>query len=256
MHTDFTFRTLAIMLLSGLLLTACGGGSGGSGDGSTQTTTKVTIDGFYAGQTSSGESVTGVILPDNSYFLLYSAVNDPASFAGAIFGQGTSQNGSFSSAGAHDIKLDGSAQNITLSASLDSKKTFNGTLAYPNNTSATFTTSYHAGGDSAPTLAALAGVYTGTIAIPGDAEPLTLTVASDGTMSAPLLCECNLSAIAQPSGTSNTYRVMIEFAGGTHILSGQHVDGTAYLDVDGKHLYLIGLTNSSQQPVIYVGTRP
>ncbi len=191
------------------------GGGGGLGDGSTQTTTKVTIDGFYAGQTDSGESVTGVILPDNSYFLLYSAANDPAVFAGAIFGQGTSQNGSFSSASAHDIKLDGHAQNVTLSASLDPKKSFNGTLAYPNNTSATFTSSYHAGGDSLPTLAALAGVYTGTIAIPGNAEPLTLTVASDGSMNGPLLCDCNLSAVAQPSGTSNTYSVMIDFAGGT-----------------------------------------
>ncbi len=32
--------------------------------------------------------------------------------------------------------------------------------------------------------------------------------------------------------------------------------GTAYLGVDGKHLYLIGVTDNSQQPVIYVGTRP
>lgn len=275
MRSYSAFRTLGAAMLASIALAACGGGGGGSGGsgGADATSPAIvtppavtpavtppvipaaaTVDGFYDGKNSRDQSVTSVILSDNSFFLLYSVANDPNTFSGAVYGSGTSQNGSFS-ASAHDIKLDGSVQTVTLSASYDPKKTFNGSLAYADNSSATFTTNYNPAYETTPTLAALAGVYTGTIAATGLHEALTLTVDSDGKMSGPLLCDCNVSALAQPLQTGNAYRVKIDFKGGTNPLSNQVFSGTAYLDTVAKRLVLIGVLESDQKPAIYVGTR-
>ncbi|MGB6054206.1 MAG: hypothetical protein WBG17_03100 [Burkholderiaceae bacterium] len=260
-HPHSSLKALALALLASLALAACGGGGSGtqtagdSGDPPPSVAEPVaTIDGFYEGRTSLDQSVTGVILSDNSFFLLYSQPNDPATLTGAVFGSGDARNGSFSST-AQDIRLDGSVQAASLSASYEPKKSFDGTLSYADNSSATFTASYNPAYETTPTLAALAGVYHGTIATPGRHEDLTLTVDSEGNMSGPLLCGCNVSALAAPLETGNAYRVKIEFTGGDHPLSNQVFAGIAYLDAARGRLVLIGRLQADQAPAIYAGKR-
>ena len=265
-HSHARLKALALALLASLALAACGGGGGSSGQtagDSSQPTPPVvppvvqptaTVDGFYDGSDSRGQSITGVILSDHSFFLLYSQPDDPATLAGAVFGNGDARNGSFS-ANAQDIRLDGSVQAVGLSASYQPKQTFDGMLSYADNSSASFSTRYNPAYESTPTLAALAGVYHGTIATPGEHEDLTLTVDADGNMSGPLLCGCNVSAVAAPLDTGNAYRVRIEFTGGDHPLSDQVFDGTAYLDATSRRLVLIGRIESDQAPAIYAGSR-
>lgn len=282
MRNDNRFKLLATMILSSFMLAACGGGGGGGSAGgsdtaatatSTTTTTATTtptapttptvvaapsVDGFYDGMGGKDQTqtVTSVILTDNSYFQLYSKPGDPNTFSNAVFGIGTSLNGSFSSADSSDITLSGTVQGpVNLSASYTPKKTFNGTLTYPDNSTISFTTAYNAAYEGTPTLAALAGTYSGTIATADLSEALTLTVTSDGKISGPLLCECNVSALAQPLATGNAYSVLIKFNGGDHVLSGQSLTGTAYLDTASKRLFLIGLMDDSKKPVIYVGAQ-
>jgi hypothetical protein len=269
MHDFIHFKMFGTAILSSLLLAACGGG-GGSGSGNTLAASPApavstpSVDGFYSGQTDKSETVTGVILADNSYFLLYSKPNQPASLSGVVFGNGTAPSGSFSSSASTDIRLNDTAipptittPSVTLSASYAPKKSFNGTLSYPDNSVTAFTSNYNDAYATPPTLASLAGVYTGTLASAGLWESLTLTVQPDGTMSGPLLCDCNVSAIVQPLSAGNAYSVKIKFNDGTHLLSGQTLSGTAYLDTANKRLVLFGnLGGTSLQPAIYFGTRP
>lgn len=254
-------KIFATALFSAFALAACGGGSssGDTGsnngsDGSTAApTTPLTLDGFYDGSTSSGQTVTGAVLADNSFFLLYSAPNDPNTILGAAFGPGTSLNGSFSS-NAEDIKLDGTTQSVVLSASYEPKNSFNGSLAYPANT-VTFTTKYNPAYETVPALAALAGTYTGTISTAVKHETLTLTVDSAGNMTGPLLCDCNVSAVAKPLATGNAYSVLIKFSGGDAPLSSRSFTGTAYLDTATNRLILIGSLDGDNAAAIYVGKR-
>lgn len=257
-------RTLGAAVLSGLLLAACGGGGGNTSASSTSpVATAPAVDGFYSGQTDKGEAVTGVILADNSYFMLYSKPNLPTSLSGVVFGAGTVQSGSFSSAASTDIRLNDTATpptiatpSVTLSASYEPKKTFNGTLSYPDNSVTAFTSAYNDAYTTPPTLASWQGTYTGTIASAGQWESLTLTVAADGTMSGPLLCDCNVSAVARPLSAGNAYGINIKFNGGNHLLSGLTLTGTAYLDTVNKRLVLFGnLDGANPRPAIYFGTK-
>lgn len=268
MRSHHCFRMIGTAILSSFVLVACGGGggadSGSSGSTSATTTTTTTppvvaapsVDGFYDGQSDKGQTVTSVILSDNSYFQLYSKPGAPNTFSDAVLGIGTSLNGSFSSANSTDITLNGTVKApVNLSASYTPKKTFNGTLTYPDNSTITFTTTYNAAYQGTPTLTALTGTYTGTIATANLSETLTLTVTSDGKISGPLLCDCNVSALVQPLTTGNAFSVVIKFNGGQHALSGQSLTGTAYLDAATNRLFLIGLLDGSNAPVIYVGSR-
>jgi hypothetical protein len=269
MRNFIGFRGFGSVILSSLLLVACGGG--GNGGGTTTLATSAapvastpSVDGFYSGQTDKSETVTGVILANNSYFMLYSKPNQPATLSGVVFGAGSASSGSFSSSASTDIRLNDTATppaittpSVTLSASYEPKKTFNGTLSYPDNSVTAFTSNYNDAYATLPTLASLAGVYTGIIASAGLWESLTLTVATDGTMSGPLLCDCNVSAIAQPLSAGNAYSIHIKFNGGNHLLSGLTLSGTAYLDTVNKRLVLFGnLDGATPQPTIYFGTRP
>lgn len=216
-------RMFAVALFSAFALAGCGGGGSGNGSGDNiatpntppvSSTTPLTRDGFYDGSTNSSQTVTGVVLADNFFFLLYSQPNAPNTILGAAFGAGNSLNGSFSSH-AQNIKLDGTTQSVTLTASYDPKKTFNGSLTYPDTT-VSFTTNYNSAYETTPTLAVLAGEYTGTISTALKHEALTLTVDNAGHMPGPLLCDCNVSAVAEPLTTGNAYSVMINSAVAMH----------------------------------------
>jgi hypothetical protein len=206
--------------------------------------------------TSANRSVTAIILADNSYYFMYSKPSDPGSLDGVAFGSGTLSNGVFSSNNVKEINLNGTVSSGTLLANYDSKKTFNGTLTYLDNTVVTFSSTYGNAYSSAPTLAELAGVYTGTLAAEGVSESgITLTITADGAMSGTISCGCKIAAVITPLASGNGYGVRLTFNGGDHPLHDQTFTGSAYFDAATKRLLVAGLLDATKAPAIFVGAR-
>lgn len=268
-------QMIGAVTLSSTILAGCGGGGDPSALSSTTpvatsspTSTPApepvpvvvpiaTVDGVYNGTTSANRSITALILADNSYYFMYSKPNDSTSFDGVAFGSGTSSNGIFSSSDFKDINLDGTVSSGTLSATYDPKQTFTGTLTYADNTTATFSSAYNNVYTTAPTLTALAGAYTGTLAAEGLSESgITLTIMADGTMSGQISCGCKITATITPLASGNAYGVRLAFTGGDHPLHDQTFTGSAYFDAASKRLLLIGLLDATKAPAIFVGLKP
>lgn len=249
-------RYLAILLA--LTLSACGGGGGGGSTPAASTASAQTAEGLWSGTTSTSRTITGVVLDTGTYWILYSSSNNSATIAGVIEGTGTSLNGSFSSSDAKDFNLEGlGVNNATVSASYTAKQTLNGSVTYPSlNQSSTFTSSYNTAYDQTPSLATLAGTYTGSAAVIGGSESATVTVAASGAVSGSGASGCQFTGSATPHAHGNVYDLTITFAGGVCANGTSTVTGIGYFNSATKMLYSAALNSARSNGFIFVGTKP
>lgn len=265
-------RLLAVAAISAFMLAACGGGSSGAITAQqtavappappvvTSSIPNSTISGVFNGQTDSSQPITALLQEDGSYFIVYS---DAAAHAvtGAIVGTGTLTNGSFSSSNGLDLNLIASTaqtpQAVTLSASYTQQQSFNGSWSYTSgNKTATFTSVYSNPYATLPSIAALAGTYTGTIATKDLSEGnIILTIAPDGTLSGQLSCGCKINATLTPRADGMAYVATLSMVGGDHLLSDKTVAGNVYLDTVNNRLYIVGNIVGTTENTIFVGTR-
>jgi len=251
-------------------LAACGGGGGGDGGSTTtaagtptspSTTTTaatVTAEGLYVGSTSTGRTVTGLVLDDGSSYVIYTAQNNPAVIAGAVVGNGTSSNGSFTSTNARDINLDGIGfQSATVSGSYRQNTSLTGTVTYPAlGQSITFSANYDPAYLNTPTLAAVAGTYSGRVGLPSGTESATLTVSSAGVISGRGSSGCVVSGSITPKAKGNAYTTSVTFGGSPCLLANATVTGAAYFDASTKRLYAVSLNSSRTTGMIFAGSKP
>lgn len=248
-------------------LAACGGGGS---DSSTTTTTAtattpttataavVTAEGLYVGSTSTGRTTTGIVLDDGTYYVIYSAQNNPSLIAGAVVGTGTSSNGSFSSTSARDINLEGlGLLSGSLSASYTQQKSLNGSINYPSlNQTVTFTGAYDSAFQTTPTLAAVAGTYTGRVGHPRGNEAASVTVSSMGAISGRGASGCVVSGSLTPRAKGNVYTTSVTFGGSPCLLPNATLTGASYFDAATKRLYAVGMTSARDNGMIFAGAKP
>lgn len=251
-------------------LTACGGGGS---DSSTATTTAtattptttttttaavVTAEGLYVGSTSTGRTATGLVLDDGTFYVIYSAQNNPLLIAGAVVGTGTSSNGSFSSTSAKDINLEGlGLLSGSLSASYTQQKSLNGSVSYPSlNQTVTFTGAYDSAFQTTPTLAAVAGTYTGRVGHPRGNEAASVMVSSTGAISGRGSSGCLVSGSLTPRSKGNVYTTSVTFGGSPCLLPNTTLTGASYFDAATKRLYAVGMTSVRDNGMIFAGAKP
>lgn len=217
-----------------------------------------TAEGLYTGIGSTGRAGTGIIFDDGSYYFLYSAQNNPSIIAGAVVGFGTSSNGSFASTNARDINLEGlGLLSGTVSGSYAYKKSFSGFATYPAlNQTVTVTGSYSAEYEVTPTLAAVAGTYSGRVGHPRGAESATITVTSSGAISGRGSSGCVVTGNLTPRVKGNAYTTRITFGGAPCLLPGATLTGASYFDRTTKRLYAVGLTSARDNGMIFAGSKP
>lgn len=217
-----------------------------------------TAEGLYIGIGSTGRAGTGIILDDGSYYFLYSAQNNPSIIAGAVVGSGTSSNGSFTSNNARDINLEGlGLLSGTVSGSYVYKRSFSGFASYPAlNQTVTVTGSYSADYELIPTLAAVAGTYSGRVGHPRGAESATITVSSSGAISGRGSSGCVVTGSLTPRAKGNAYTTRITFGGAPCLLPGATLTGGSYFDRTTKRLYAVGMTSTRDNGMIFAGTKP
>ena len=92
---------------SGFAPAACGGGYHESDVSPLPQSTATSAEGRWTGTTRTGRTVTGLVLEDGSYWLFYTARDNPHILAGLVHGTGTSHSGSFGSSTTRDFNLEG-----------------------------------------------------------------------------------------------------------------------------------------------------
>ena len=118
---------------SGFAPAACGGGYREGDVSSPPQPTATSAEGRWTGTTSTGRAVAGLVLEDGSYWLFYTASDNPNVLAGLVQGTGTSHSGSFGSSNSRDFHVEGvGIRAATMSGSYVPNKSFHGTIAYFN----------------------------------------------------------------------------------------------------------------------------
>lgn len=247
---------LAILSATALALAACGGDDGGT---TTTTQSAETAEGLWVGTTDSNRAISGLVLDDGTYYVLYSAIGNPSLIAGVVQGHGTSNNGNFTSTDARDFNLEGlGVLDATVSASYMVRQSFNGNVMYTSGGTTAFTSAYDSQYDLTPSLATLAGTYTGTVALSQGYEAATVTVGSNGAVSGVGTSGCTLTGNASPRASGNVYNLTITFGGAPCYFAGQTFTGIAYYDsdVNDKRLYAAAPNAARTDGVLFVGVKP
>lgn len=242
-------------------LTACGGGGGDSSSTPAPQVAAATAgaEGLWKGTTSNGRTISGIVLDDGTYWVLYSHRTNSNFIGGAIQGTGTSTNGSFTSTNPLDFNLEGGGIiTASLTATYTQKQVFNGSIAYPAvpNSTVTFTSTYSNDYDSTPSLATIVGTYSGSAAVAGGVESATVTVNASGAVSSVGASGCTATGIVAPRVKGNVYNLSVTFGGAPCSNANSTVTGIGYFDATSKRIYALGLNSARSNGFVFVGTKP
>lgn len=239
-----------------LTMGGCGSGSE-SNPAATPAATPTSAEGLWSGTTNTNRTIAGVILDDGTYYVLYSVTANPNLIAGVVQGNGTSSNGSFTSANARDFNLEGlGVLSATISGSYTARQALSGTITYGGAGSSTFTSTFSPAYDTTPSLAILAGTYTGQAGSSAGVQSAALTIASNGVFSGVEASGCSFTGIATPRVHGNIFDHRVTFGGAPCLFAGSTLVGIAYFDVPNSRLYAAAPTDNRTDGVIFSGTKP
>lgn len=238
---------------SGFAPAACGGGYSESDVSSLPQPTATSAEGRWMGTTSTGRTVAGLVLEDGSYWLFYSAKDQPNILAGLVQGSGTSHSGSFGSSNTRDFNLEGTGiRAATMRGSYVPNKSFDGTIAYFNGDRESFTSTSDADSESAPNLTLVAGTYAGLRA---DNQTITMTVDSTGTLSGHSTDGSTVAGTLSPRGKGNVFHTSVTFGAEACGTGTETLTGVAFYDVATQRLYIAALNNARTTSYLFLGTK-
>lgn len=236
-------------------LSGCGGGGGGDSPASPVAAT--TAEGLYTGTTTTGRTVTGLVLDDGTYYVLYTQVGNSTVIAGVVQGTGTSNAGTFSSTNARDFNLEGlGVLSATVSANYVAKQSLSGAVSYSAGGTTTFSSTYDPSYEAVPSLAALAGSFSGQVASSAGTENATVEVSTAGAISGSGASGCAVSGSVSPRARGNAFNVSLTFGGAPCLFANQTLSGIAYFNSAAKRLYAAAPNASRSDGVLFVGVKP
>lgn len=258
---------LAICLMSGLVAcgsfancfnsgfapAACGGGYSESNVASLPQPTVTSAEGRWTGTTPTDRAVAGLVLEDGSYWLFYSAKNNPNILAGLVQGSGTSHSGSFGSSNTRDFNLEGAGIHAaTMRGSYVPNKSFGGTITYFIGGTESFTSTSDADAELALNLTQVAGTYSG---LRTDNHTVTVTVESAGTISGHSTDDCTVAGTLSPRGKGNVFHTSVTFGGGACRQGNETVTGVTFFDAATNRLYIAALNNARTTSYLFLCTK-
>lgn len=245
--------SLANCLNSGLVAVACGGGYGESNVSSLPQPTATSAEGLWTGATPTGRTVAGLVLDDGSYWVFYTAIDNPNALAGLVQGTGTSHSGSFGSSNTRDFNLEGAGiRAATMSGTYVQNKSFHGTIAYLNGDTGSFTSTYDADYEIAPNMNLVAGNYSGLRA---DSQTVSMTLGSAGTVSGSFTDGCTFAGSFSPRAKGNVFNATVTFGDGACSNGTDTVDGVAFYDAATQRLYSAAFNSVRTNSFIFIGTK-
>jgi hypothetical protein len=248
-------RTALPCVLGVALLAGCGGGGGSDGPASD------TAAGLYSGQVGSGSTArefSVLVLDSGRAYGLYTgpAGGAPAYIAGVVIGNGSTSGNTFSAATIRDFNFEGlTVTTGSLTASFSAETSISGTLSFAGVPPVPFSGSYDVDYERTPSLARLAGTYSGQVASSSGVQNGSVTVAADGSVVG-TAAGCAVTGTAAPRSGANVYNLSLLFGSGCVFPSGTRLDGHAYLDETTGVLYAITPNGSLTDGILFVGTEP
>ena len=256
--TKAMLRQAITVLGIAIALSASGCGSQTS-DQTPPLTSAHTAEGLWSGTTDTKLTFTSAVLDDGTYYSFYSPAADPTQIAGVIQGNGTSNNGRFTSSNTKDFRIGIPVPvpvlDATLSADFAARQFFNGSIAYSGTSTVTFTSSYNNAYDTVPTVASLAGVYTGQAGSSGGVQPATVTAKADGTFTGIEQSRCTFTGKTTARTRGNVFNQSMTFAGNPCFFPGSTFQGIVYFDIPTQRLYAAAPNSSRTDAAIFFGTK-
>ncbi|MDD2500847.1 MAG: hypothetical protein PHN92_08520 [Geobacter sp.] len=241
-------------------LVGCGGG-GSDSSAPAPVPQSASAEGIWNGTTNNGATVMGFVLDDGAYYAVYTAPYS-SSITGIVLGSGSSNNGTYTTTNAKDFYF-GSSPNVmdaTISGNYLPMQTFSGTASYSNGTSATFSSTYDTRYDQTPSLATLAGTYSGSI-VGGststgvNSDSASITIASTGTFSGTSALGCSFSGSVAPRSHGNVYNVSISMGASPCLFANQTLNGMIFYGSDTKRAFAAAPTADRSGGFLFAGTR-
>jgi hypothetical protein len=212
--------------------------------------------GLWQGSTSTGRSINGLVLSDGSFYILYSAVGDPALLGGVVQGTGSTSGSVFTSSSAKDFNVEGfGVVGAVATATVVPKASLNGTFTYPSTSTLTFNSAYSSQFELVPALAVLAGTYTGQVAFSAGVQSVALSVSATGAIGS-ASNGCVLSGTATPRTDGNVYNVYIHFGPAPCFFANQTLVGIAYYDAQTKRVYAAAPNATRSDGFVFLGVKP
>lgn len=249
----------AAAFASSLLVAACGGG-GGDAPASRPPSA---AQGLWTGSTTSKRTLTGLVFGDGTYYVFYSPVNIPTGVAGVVQGTSGTGTGIWSSTDGVDFNLEPETPSILpakMSAGFVAKKSFEGTITDASGANTTFTAVYDTAYEIVPTVATLAGSYTGQAGLSTGVKTAKVTVAAGGgitgTVTVDKTSTCAFSGTATPRTDGNAYDIALALGDAPCPTPKLRVTGIAYFDAAAKKLYVAAPNAARTDGVLFLGTKP
>ena len=245
--------------LLGIILALSASGCGGdqNSDQNPTSPSANTAEGLWSGTTNTNRTLTAAVLDDGTYYFFYSDVLNPNKIAGVIQGSGTSNNGIFTSSNTKDFRIGTPvpALDATLSADSATRQFLNGSIAYSGAGPVTFTSSYNTAYDTAPTVASLAGVYTGQAGSSGGVQTATVTALADGTFTGVEQSGCRFTGKVTARVRGNIFDQSVTSGGFPCFFAGRTFQGIVYFDIPTRRLLVVAPNNDRTDAAIFFGTK-
>jgi hypothetical protein len=227
----------------------------GCGDQTPVLTSANTAEGLWFGTTNTNRTLTAAVLDDGTYYFFYSVSANPNQIAGVIQGTGASNNGSFASPNTKDFGIGVTVLDATISANYAARQFLNGSIPYSGAGTVTFTSSYNTAYDTTPTVASLAGVYTGQAGTSGDVQTTTVTALADGTYTGNEQNGCTFTGKVTVRTRGDIFDQNITFGGAPCFFAGSTFQGIAYFDIPSRRLYTAAPNSLRTDAAIFFGTK-
>lgn len=238
-----------------------GGDSGGDGDtgGTTPPPTAAgAAEGLWRGTTDTGRQFVGLVFENGTHYFFYSTVADPDTWVGVVQGQGALQDTAFTSTDALDFQFEvepGAIVDVDLSATPGSTSLI-GNVVPGGGGAYTFSLADDADYANPPSLAALAGQYSGTVMTLLGGETATVTIGSDGVISGEGASDCRVEGQASVHADGNAYHFTLGFEGSAcDYTNAETFAGIAYLDTASGQLMAAAPNAARDAGVLFVGER-
>jgi hypothetical protein len=192
------FATAALVVL----LAGCGGGDEAPAAGA---------QGRWTGTTGSNRTVTGLVLADGSYYVLYSSPGYPTVLGGVVLGTGSVTGSEFTSADAIHLNLEGlGVLRASTTASVAARQSFNGTILSTGIPPVVFNSTYLSEFERMAAVTSVAGSYAGQLASSAGKHTATLTITAEGALSV-ASNGCAASGTIWPRLDANAFDLQLAF---------------------------------------------
>ncbi|WP_152495026.1 hypothetical protein [Paraburkholderia kururiensis] len=232
----------AICVAVTIILAACGGGGGVSAPSNADP------QGIWLGTSSTGLSVSTLVLENKQYYAIYSSGNV---VEGLVQGTLSVSGNSISDSSGVDIAPGSGAIHATLSGTVSARQSLSATVTEGGQTG-TINGNYDAAYDTAPSLAQGVGTWTGSAA--GTAGTTTITVASDATFTG-ANGPCTFSGSVKPRASGkNVLDGTVTFNDASCTAgAGATMGFEAFFS--GNQLFAAGVNSARSDAFVFVGSK-